>query len=60
MSCVERFFDADFIEHFTLPSFRSCSDWKNAIGGGLLSASHDDDDDDGDDSNGGDDDMLVD
>ena len=58
-SCAERFFDADLIKHSTLPSFESCSDWENAIGGGLLNASHDDGSDDGDDGDGGDDDMLV-
>ena len=63
LSCAGRFFSADLIEHSTLPSFGSCNDWKDAIGGGLLSASHDDDGNDGDDSDngdGGNDDMLVD
>ena len=51
------FFDADLIEHSTLPSFGNCSDWENTIGGSLLSASHDENDDDGD---GGNNDRLID
>ena len=50
-SCAGRFFEADLIEHSTLPSFGSCSDWEIGISEGLLSASHD--------NNSDDDDMLV-
>ena len=62
-SCAGHFFDTDLIEHSTLPSFGSCSNWKNTIGRSLLSVSHDDVSDNGDNNNdgdGGDDDMLVD
>ena len=68
-SCTGRFPNLDLIKHSILPSFWSCSDGENAIGGGLLNASHDDadidvdaninNDDGGSDSEGDDNIMFI-